>query len=71
MRDPNWHGPGGWQEAEGEEICKLLKNGVFEWVNDGNSVEDKNGQTNELHSYSKSWGKWIRNPEIEKRTKRK
>lgn len=58
------------QNAGFSNVSNLF-GGVFEWVNDGYSVEDKHGQTNELHSYSKSWGKWIHNPEIEKRTKRK
>ena len=48
-----------------------LFGGVFEWVNDGYPVEGEDGQTKEVHSYNKSWGKWISNPEIEKKTKKK
>ena len=51
---------------------KLMKNGfqnvhnlyggIFEWVNEHNPVYKTNGvQTTEIHTYDKSWAKWITN----------
>jgi len=37
-----------------------LYGGIFEWVNQGNSVVDVNNkQTNKTHAYSKFWGQWL------------
>lgn len=51
---------------------KLIKNGfhkvhnlyggIFEWVNEHNPVYKSNGvQTSEIHTYNKSWSKWVTN----------
>ncbi len=38
---------------------------IFEWVNQGYQIVDKNGQaTNRLHTYNQSWSKWITNDSI-------
>lgn len=37
-----------------------LYGGIFEWKNEGNDVVDKNGITNDVHPYSKSWGIWLK-----------
>ena len=37
-----------------------LYGGIFEWKNEGNNVVDKNGITNDVHPYSKSWGIWLK-----------
>ncbi|HET8829676.1 MAG TPA: rhodanese-like domain-containing protein [Pelobium sp.] len=37
-----------------------LYGGIFEWVNQHHPVYKTNGvQTAEVHTYNKSWGKWI------------
>jgi len=49
---------------------KLLKSGykkvynlygvIFNWVNEGNAIEDSNGnETKKIHGYSKDWSKWL------------
>lgn len=44
-----------------------LYGSLFEWVNLDFPVQDKDGQwTNKIHSYNKSWSKWVMNPKIEK-----
>jgi rhodanese-related sulfurtransferase len=61
-------------EKMGEKLKKLgfnkvynLYGSIFEWVNNGYALEDGNGlSTNKIHSYNKSWGKWIENNNYEK-----
>ena len=37
-----------------------LYGSIFEWVNQGNKVVDKNGNiTNKVHTYNKAWSKWL------------
>jgi len=49
---------------------KLIRNGyknvfnlygsIFEWANEGNPLYKSNGvQTTEIHTYNKSWSKWV------------
>jgi rhodanese-related sulfurtransferase len=39
-----------------------LVGGIFEWVNQGHSVVDKNNvATQNIHAYNKTWGVWINN----------
>ena len=56
---------------------KLMKKGytsvynlygsIFEWVNDGYKIIDRNGQKTEtIHTYNKNWSKWVDNEEYEK-----
>lgn len=54
-------------ERIGEKLQKLgfsdvsnLYGGILEWKNQGNEVVDPKGrETQEVHTYSKSWGKWL------------
>jgi rhodanese-related sulfurtransferase len=54
-------------EKIGEKLMSMgyknvqnLYGSIFEWVNQGNVVYDKNGKpTNKVHAYSKSWGIWL------------
>ncbi len=37
-----------------------LYGGIFEWVNQGNSVVDLNNKnTNKVHAYGRFWGQWL------------
>ena len=37
-----------------------LYGGIFEWVNQGNSVVDLNNKnTNKVHAFSRFWGQWL------------
>ncbi|MGB0888235.1 MAG: rhodanese-like domain-containing protein [Vicingaceae bacterium] len=37
-----------------------LKGGIFDWVNSGYPVYDNSGnETQKVHAYDKSWGKWL------------
>jgi len=41
-----------------------LYGSIFEWVNSGFPLHDKNGNdTKNIHGYNKSWSKWIQNKE--------
>ena len=54
-------------EKIGEKLKKLgypnvynLYGSIFEWVNQGNEVVNKDGQnTNKVHTYNKNWSKWL------------
>lgn len=54
-------------EKMGEKIKKLgftnvfnLYGSIFEWVNQGHPVVDKNGNTTEdIHTYNRRWSKWV------------
>ena len=38
-----------------------LKGSIFKWVNEGNTLEDKDGQkTDKVHGFDKDWGKWVK-----------
>lgn len=44
-----------------------LYGSIFEWVNQGNPVVDKNEQpTNLVHGYNKNWSQWINQDSIKK-----
>jgi rhodanese-related sulfurtransferase len=44
-----------------------LYGSIFEWVNRGYPVVDSDGQpTQKIHTYNKSWGKWVDNPGYER-----
>ncbi|MTE26444.1 rhodanese-like domain-containing protein [Winogradskyella ouciana] len=36
-----------------------LFGGIFEWTNNGFSVYDSEGETNNVHAFSKVWSKWL------------
>jgi len=54
-------------EKIGEKLKNLgyknvynLYGSIFEWVNDGNEIVDKNNKpTKEIHTYNKKWSKWV------------
>jgi len=37
-----------------------LYGGIFEWVNQGHSVVDDKGPTQQVHAFDKTWGVWLR-----------
>ena len=38
-----------------------LKGSIFKWINEGNTLEDKDGQkTDKVHGFDKDWGKWVK-----------
>jgi len=55
-------------ERIGEKLQKAgftdvsnLKGSIFKWINEGNTLEDKDGQTTDkVHGFDKNWGKWVR-----------
>ena len=61
-------------EKIGEKLQKLgftkvynLYGSIFEWVNQGNVVVDKNGQpTKKVHTYNKNWSRWVEEGKAEK-----
>ena len=61
-------------EKIGEKLKKLgyfntynLFGSIFEWVNAGQQLEDKNGRpTNKVHTYNKKWSKWVTEGTAEK-----
>lgn len=38
-----------------------LYGGIFHWVNEGNPVYSKDGKTEKIHAYNRSWGIWLTN----------
>lgn len=47
--------------AMGFESVSNLYGGIFEWVNEGNSVVDPaNTPTDSVHAYDKIWGLWLK-----------
>ena len=53
-------------ERIGEKLIKEgyisvfnLYGGIFDWVNNGNSVFDADGKVAKVHAYNKDWGKWV------------
>ena len=44
-----------------------LYGSIFEWVNQGNVVVDKNNQpTKKVHTYNKAWSRWVEDGKAEK-----
>lgn len=44
-----------------------LYGSIFEWVNQGNPVVDKDGQpTSKVHCYNKKWSQWVMDGKAEK-----
>ena len=41
-----------------------LYGGVFEWVNQGNPLQNTNGTTDRIHAFDKSFAKWIKNGNV-------
>ena len=61
-------------EKVGEKLLKMgftkvynLYGSIFEWVNQGNPVVDKNNKpTSKVHTYNKKWSKWVVDGKAEK-----
>jgi rhodanese-related sulfurtransferase len=61
-------------EKIGEKLQKLgytkvynLYGSIFEWLNEGNQVVDNQGiVTNKVHTFNKSWSKWVEEGKAEK-----
>jgi rhodanese-related sulfurtransferase len=61
-------------EKIGEKLKKMgytnvlnLYGSIFEWLNQGYPVVDKNGQpTNKVHTYNKAWSRWVEDGKAEK-----
>lgn len=54
-------------KKSGYDNVHNLYGSIFEWVNQGHPIIDPKGKTtNKLHTYSRSWSKWVDNPSIEK-----
>ena len=59
-------------ERIGEHLMKLgyknvynLHGSIFEWVNQGNTLVDKNGKTTKkVHVYRREWAKWLKRGEL-------
>lgn len=49
---------------EGYQNVQNLYGGIFEWVNQGNEVVDKQGTpTPKVHAYNRIWGIWLKEGE--------
>lgn len=54
-------------KKEGFTKVYNLYGSIFEWVNRGQSICDMQGSTtNKIHTYNKSWSKWVENKNFEK-----
>ncbi|MBK9733682.1 MAG: rhodanese-like domain-containing protein [Saprospiraceae bacterium] len=54
-------------KKQGYKYVYNLYGSIFEWVNMGYDVDDKNGQpVKKIHTYNKKWGQWVFNPDLEK-----
>lgn len=52
-------------KAAGYTNVKNLYGGLFHWINIDYPLFDSNGkQTNQIHGYSKEWGKWVKNGSV-------
>jgi len=47
-------------EAAGFQNVYNLYGGIFEYLNQGGTVVDENGPTQNIHPYSWLWGKWLK-----------
>lgn len=48
------------QQAGFKKVYNLY-GGIFHWVNEGKPVYSKEGKTDKIHAYSRSWGIWLSN----------
>ena len=46
--------------AAGFTNVQNLYGGIFEWVNQGNTVYDSTGTTERVHAFDRTWGVWLR-----------
>jgi rhodanese-related sulfurtransferase len=50
-------------QAAGYTQVHNLYGGLFEWVNQGRPVYNRQGKTEKVHAYSRAWGVWLRKGE--------
>lgn len=51
-------------QKEGYQKVYNLYGSLFEWVNQGHAIEDKQGRaTQRVHTYNKEWGRWLKRGE--------
>lgn len=54
-------------EDLGYKNVRNLYGSIFEWVNQGKPVVDKNGkQTDTVHGYNKNWSQWLDGTKVKK-----
>lgn len=54
-------------EEKGFTNVKNLYGSIFEWGNKSYPLQNTNGEnTNKIHTYSRSWSKWVENEKLEK-----
>ncbi len=61
-------------ERIGEQLLEMgytnvqnLHGGIFEWVNQNQPiVNEEEGATHQVHTYSRTWGMWVKNKNYEK-----
>jgi rhodanese-related sulfurtransferase len=46
--------------AAGFQNVANLYGGIFEWVNQGFKIVNEQGNTDEVHAFSRSWGVWLK-----------
>lgn len=46
-------------EKSGFTNVRNLYGGIFEWKNSGGTLENAKGETDKIHAYDKTWGKWL------------
>ncbi|MFK7933721.1 MAG: rhodanese-like domain-containing protein [Saprospiraceae bacterium] len=59
-------------ERIGEKLQKAgfqnvhnLKGSIFQWINEGNEVVDKNGKaTQRVHGFNEKWGRWLKKGKV-------
>jgi rhodanese-related sulfurtransferase len=52
-------------KAAGYTNVKNLYGGLFHWININYPLVDSKGaKTNQIHGYSKEWGKWVKNGSV-------
>jgi len=49
----------------GFQNVQNLKGSIFQWINEGNKVVDKDGKTTQqVHGFNEKWGKWLKKGKI-------
>jgi rhodanese-related sulfurtransferase len=54
-------------QKKGFTNVRNLYGSIFEWINQGNEVHDKEGKpTDKVHTYNKKWSQWVEEGKAEK-----
>ncbi len=52
-------------QKEGFTNVQNLEGSIFRWMNEGQTVEDKEGRrTNKVHGFNEKWGRWVKKGEV-------